>query len=405
MAAGALAFASPRRVARPGLVRHPRHSVIAKPSAPAAPAARLNRRPALDGIRACAVLAVMYFHAALWVPKPLRFYGGFMGVDVFFVLSGYLITTLLIREYRQEGRIDLGGFYARRGLRILPALTLAVLLAAAVGMYLGGNLGTRSILEVSVIAFSFLGNWFQAARGLGLLGHTWSLAVEEQFYLLWPAILFLLLRKRRSLAAVGRCLFLLAAVAVAMRFAMFFGGHAESATYSSVSRTDGILLGSALALALADHHSVVARVMRYSAVGIFGALALLAFTAGCGHGISGTWCGAPGASISATILIGHLATNSTSVIAAALSFRPLRAIGRISYGMYLFHWPIVVLLRSWTPWGVGHLAVLVGATLALAIPSYLLIERPLMRVYGRIRTKRDERLTAVTAEAPRLAAA
>jgi peptidoglycan/LPS O-acetylase OafA/YrhL len=349
---------------------------------PAPAPARTSRsyRPELDGVRAFAVIGVMLFHAAPTMPKLLRVNGGFQGVDVFFALSGYLITSLLLREYREHDRIDLRAFYGRRALRILPPLTLLVAICFVVAYHLHGNVGHRSMLEASLLAFTFIGNWFEAMKPLGLLTHTWSLAIEEQFYLVWPVVLFLLLRTKRSRRSIVGTLVALATLSIVARFSLLTHGHHALAMYSTFSRTDGILLGSGLALLLEHEGARARRFLAVPAIGFVSFAAIASFTVACGHVVSPTGCNAPVGSIFGTLLIGHLVAAPVGGLAAFLAIRPLRWTGRISYGLYLFHVPVLawVFAGRHTPWDA---ALIFAGAFAIAVPSYFVVEKRFMRLY------------------------
>jgi peptidoglycan/LPS O-acetylase OafA/YrhL len=361
----------------------------------------LGYKPELDGVRAIAVLAVMAFHVANALPIGLRLYGGLQGVDVFFVLSGYLITTLFLREFARTGTFDLPRFYGRRAVRLLPALGLAVLLVAAITTYLGKTLVHHSMLGLALIAFSFVGNWFQSTGSLGLLTHTWSLAIEEQFYLLWPVILLLILRTKRSKPRVIGCMVALAVGVMIARMALIAGGKGALGSYATFSRSDGIILGSALALFLPRVTPAVKRFLAAGAVGIASAIALGAFMAGCGHGLSPTMCYAPGGSILSTVLIAHLVVAPTGVLATVLAIKPLRAIGRISYGLYLFHVPLAGWALLWHRPALVAPFVFIGA-FAIATASYFLVERPMIRHFS---PGRRPQVQAIPIDSPRLAPA
>ena len=154
----------------------------------------LSHIAALDGLRGLAILSVMFFHATLSRANAPRPSGGFLGVDVFFVLSGFLITALLLKEWDQKGSIALGSFYARRALRLLPALfvLMAVILLVPGVFYL-----SQRPWWDAMVAAAYATNWVRAFGGdIGFFGHTWSLTIEEQFYVIWPLLLVGLLRLR-----------------------------------------------------------------------------------------------------------------------------------------------------------------------------------------------------------------
>jgi peptidoglycan/LPS O-acetylase OafA/YrhL len=205
----------------------------------------LGYRPALDGLRACAVLPVLMFHGG----AP-GFGWGWVGVDLFFVLSGYLITRILLHEQAATGRIDLLGFYRRRALRLLPALALLCVAFLAYAAVIG--IAWHGAREVFVVAF-YVGNWTRAF-GIGLpqyLGHTWSLAIEEQFYMLWPLLMIALAASARVKAALRLVCAMLVAVICWRILLHVSGAHPDRLYNGTDTRADALLIGAALALALA----------------------------------------------------------------------------------------------------------------------------------------------------------
>jgi peptidoglycan/LPS O-acetylase OafA/YrhL len=368
----------------------------------------LGYRPALDGVRAVAVLGVMFFHATLVPNAPFHVSGGFFGVDIFFVLSGFLITTLLVEEYQRASRISLRAFYARRALRLLPALVvvlLAVLLYAQVD--LAGGVG--HFVRVEAIWTALYGlNWYFVVQHNPLLtllhlGHAWSLSIEEQFYLVWPLLLIGLLRLRlsgRALVAItltGAAASALVMVAVAPR-----GLAGEfHALYGTDARAQGFLIGAALGLA-AVHGMLPVRLGGRTALAVAGwaAAALLALAfAGVVGSRSGAFLEDGGYTLvaaAAVVVIAHLVVNSGDVMARALAWRPARAVGRISYGLYLWHLPIFLVLDedrtglSFWP----RVVLQFGVTFAAASLSYVAVERPALRLkrrFERVRTPADSR--------------
>src|SRR4051812_16049700 len=177
------------------------------PEAPARPAAahyRLGYVPGLDGLRGIAVIAVLLFHGGVSWAR-----GGFLGVDLFFVLSGYLITSLLLDELRRTGTIGLGGFWSRRARRLVPALLLVVAAVGASALLVDPPGGLATLRGDGIATLGYIANWHYIAEGASYFGqtaapsplrHTWSLAIEEQFYLLWPLIVLAICRGRYRLA-------------------------------------------------------------------------------------------------------------------------------------------------------------------------------------------------------------
>lgn len=345
------------------------------------PAARLT---GLDGLRAIAVLLVVVYHA--FPGSVLR--SGFVGVDVFFVVSGFLITTLLLREQALTGRIALGAFWRRRARRLLPALVLVVT-AAATGAWIAGGdvlvgLG-RQLVGAATFSYNWLGiaadDAYFAAHDSELLRNLWSLAVEEQFYLLWPLLLPLLLLLRRRAARVAVAL--VAAVASALWAAALIGAGASPTRvyYGTDTHAFGLLLGVALAFAAPQ------RPARRASVGgvgpawgaVIGGAAVIALvtlaTTTPGVGVA-TF---PGVLVAASVCSAVALTAAVrpgSWFGRAMDAAPLRWIGERSYGVYLWHWPLLVLLPVHSAF--GSVAV-VALTVALAALSFRFVEQPIRR--------------------------
>jgi peptidoglycan/LPS O-acetylase OafA/YrhL len=339
-----------------------------------------GRWPSFDGVRALAVLAVMTYHLGL-LP------GGYLGVDVFFVLSGFLITWILISEHEASGLISYRMFYMRRALRLFPALA-ALIAVSVVVVLVDGRYAPYRIPTLEAVPFVVLysGNWVVAftnqattAFTLGLLGITWTLAIEEQFYLFWPLTLARLLKKctRQQIAALLAGIAVLEMVVRAAFNAsdiLWFRADASTLTHS-----DGLLLGSALALLWVHHEAssfwpMVKRVA--PVVGWVSAITLLmVMVVGDSNG-SSLWivlaeCAAVG-------LLVDLLTRPASPLSMLLQLTPLQWIGKRSYGCYLWHWVIFTLVAScsWPKWAT--LSIDFPATLAVAALSFRFIERPFL---------------------------
>ncbi len=346
------------------------------------------RAPGLDGVRALAVLAVIAFHEQF-----AAFHGGFLGVDVFFVLSGYLITDLLAAQWARHGQLDLRGFWIRRARRLLPALAVVlVTVTAAVAVIEPGQLGALRPALAGAVSYS--SNWWQALRhqsyfaGFGPpppLRHLWSLAIEEQFYLVWPLILIAALRtcqRRRLRAAVALAGAALSAVAMAAIYVP--GGDPSRVYYGTDTHASALFIGAALAFAWPLRQLRAAprrQARRADAAGLAG-IAVLAWA-------MSRYSGGDGALYPAGLLIAALgaaglvvAAASPGRIAGLLSWAPLRWAGVRSYGIYLWHWPVIALTaavagpeppRVWI--GVAETVLAIG----LAAASWRWIEEPIMR--------------------------
>lgn len=357
----------------------------------ARPTLKLRRHhlPALDGLRAVAVCAVIAYHLQFSWAR-----GGYLGVDVFFVLSGFLITSLLTEEVAANSRISLSAFWIRRARRLLPALVLvlgAIVLFSAVG----NSALNKSTLPGDVWSTLFyFANWhFIAGHNSYFaqflvpspLEHAWSLAIEEQFYVLWPLIVALLVRVGRGAwrrvamgATVALVLFSVADMALITRG----GGDLTRGYFGTDSRAFELMIGALLALWLGNARSVIAPKRWYPPGGwlaLAGLLTCFGFLGGPPR-----WMfdgGFLGVSILTAIILANIALEESGVLGSVLSVQPLRWIGRISYGLYLWHWPVFVLLSTATTglssWQVDVLRIVI--TLAAATASFYLVEEPIRR--------------------------
>src|SRR5271169_946167 len=321
--------------------------------------------------------------------------GGFLGVDMFFVLSGFLITDLLVTQYDRLGRLDLKDFWSRRARRLLPALALMLIVVTAAATVIEPGQGASLRLAL-LAAVTYTSNWYQilhhvsyfAALGLFTapppLDHLWSLAIEEQFYLIWPLILWLLvirLNGRRARVTATLILAALSALAMALEYSP---GDPSLVYYGTDTHAFALLIGAALALAfpLATVMSLpAAQVRRLDAAGVVG-LVLLAWAAGhfSGNDRAVYPAGLILAAVGAAGLVA--AAAGTGVIAAMTSLPPLRWIGIRSYGIYLWHWPVIALAGAIT--GPGHTSawlwlIEAGVSIALACVSWEFVEAPILR--------------------------
>lgn len=349
--------------------------------------------PALDGLRGLALVGVLLFHADGLLP------GGYLGVDLFFVLSGYLITCLLLAEHRANGRIDLYAFWARRARRLLPAL-LALMPAIAVYGWVFARPEDLHTLRMQALAsLGYFANWhaifdhrsyWQLFSAPSPLEHTWSLSIEEQFYLLWPLAVMGILRRHgsRVVLVVSVLLTLLSMGAMAL---LFSPGATSRVYLGTDTRMGAILAGAALATLLPlGYRFSAARVRWLDALGVAAAA-----------GLAFAWCTLPGTSyflyhggfwlteLGVLVLIACAVAGRQSVVARALSLKPLAWLGTISYGVYLWHWPVnVVLTAERTQLHPGMLQVVrLAVSFAIALASYRFVERPIRRngfAFGRL---------------------
>ncbi len=337
-------------------------------------------RPDIEGLRGIAVALVVLFHAGLPIP------GGFIGVDVFFVISGFLITGLLLREHERSGRVSLSNFYARRIRRLLPAAT-AVLLATLVASFLFiGPLdqpgvmrdGAASALSIANIRFALAeGNYFAAISQPSPFLHFWSLSVEEQFYLVWPALLLFVARGRRRW--VGAVLLVVLAGSFAANIVLTDTSLAW-AFYSLPTRAWQLAIGGLLAVAgtsLMRLPRLPAVLAGWAAMAGLVAAALFINDRTPYPGIAAL---APAFAASLLIASGTVPRGA----GALLSTAPIRFLGRISYSLYLWHWPILVLvpLAVGTSLPVEGRVVLMLSAVVLAWVSWRFVEEPFH--HGRI---------------------
>ncbi|HEX2282736.1 MAG TPA: acyltransferase, partial [Thermomicrobiales bacterium] len=309
----------------------------------------LGYRPALDGLRGIAVLLVIVQHTKLTPFDRL----GVAGVTLFFVLSGFLITTLLLEEQRRTGAINLAAFYWRRARRLLPALGVFLLAMALVG-------GASVVIPAAL----YYANWhFTWAEYPEPLVHLWTLSVEEQFYLVWPiALLGLVAIPRRF--AVGVLVALIAGMTASrIAFELAAATH-ETVFYATQHRADSILAGCVLAFGFERRAWVPSPVLVIVAVG------LLALAGTMAHDVFVSLFGLPLATAGAVVVTALGATRG----ARLLAWRPLVYLGTISYGLYLWHYPII-----WPAIGGSWIVPAVVAAVGVAAVSYRFIERPILR--------------------------
>jgi peptidoglycan/LPS O-acetylase OafA/YrhL len=371
-----------------------------------------ERAPGLDGVRALAVLTVIGFHEG-----ASGLSGGFLGVDIFFVLSGFLITDLLVARYDRTGRLDLAGFWTRRARRLLPALAVMLVVVTAAAAVIES--GQEASLRVALLAAAtYTSNWYQilhhvsyfaAAGQAGApppLDHLWSLAIEEQFYLVWPLIVgCVIVRLAGRRARVACALTGAAASALVMAIQYTPGGDPSAVYYGTDTHASALLIGAALALArpLRALAAIPAAYSRRLDMGGIAGLVVLAWAAGHFSGSDpvvypvGLLLAAFGAAGLVAAAAGH------GVIAALTSWRPLRWIGVRSYGIYLWHWPVIALGTALVGPGASSAwlwPIEIGVTIALASASWRFIETPIMRNGLRATVRHWVQLVAAASRRP-----
>lgn len=333
-------------------------------------ASPLRYNPALDGLRAIAVALVVADHCRVPGFNP-----GYFGVDLFFVLSGFLITRLLVDEIDATGRIDLLRFYLRRLLRLAPALLLFLAAYLLVAPSLWPQLSLLLHIRDVALAGFYLSDYAQAFwSNPKVLIHTWSLSVEEHFYMIWPFAVLLLARiepRWRSVALFGVYL-----LATAWRIFEYERVGWDATYFRFDTRISGLVWGALLAICL--RHKDVISERAANVVGVFAWAALVVCLS------IGFWQ-APWSLVGMTNLaemaaIGLLisASSKNSWVSSTLSASPLVGIGIISYGVYLWHYPAAVYFREVLPW-YQTFPIVVGFSIAMATVSYWAIERPLQR--------------------------
>jgi peptidoglycan/LPS O-acetylase OafA/YrhL len=320
--------------------------------------------------------------------------GGFLGVDLFFVLSGFLISGLLIAEWQRRQQVSLRRFYARRALRLLPAVLLLCAILLIVGPVASGVDARNALWKGVAGTVFYFANWQQAFALLPpfqLTDHTWSLAIEEQFYLVWPPVLLIVLtwaRRRRidPITAAITAALSLAAVSVILRLILWHGVASEPRLYYGTdTRADSLLVGAALGLAFATGRLEWARrvLPRLAPLALVAILVIFGFVHRDDHALY--LGGLTLFAVLGVIVIGGVALAPDSPVGRILALPPLVAVGRISYGVYLWHWPIFRYLHE-AELGLGWREtqlVRIAVTLAAATVSYFLLERPMLKLRHR----------------------
>ncbi|HIF91639.1 MAG: acyltransferase family protein [Myxococcales bacterium] len=344
--------------------------------------------PALDGIRGMAILGILLFHAG-----HLR--GGWLGVDLFFVLSGFLITNLLLAEYERTGRISLSRFWVRRARRLLPALLFFLVGVAAYAAWLATPEELSGIRRDGYATLFYVANWISIIDGTDYwdlfsaaspLEHCWSLAIEEQFYLFFPVFVSLLFGVFGSSGRriLGRSVFVGAAASAMLMAALFVPGESTARVYFGTdTRIFALLLGAGLAVGLQSQiasrtYPSSPRIFEWMGIAAVGLQAWAWFSLDGDdprvyHGLLFSLA------IAATLTIASAILAPRGLVARCFEVRSIRGLGLISYGAYLWHWPLFIVLdadrTALDGWWLTALRFV--ATLGITLVSYFLLERPI----------------------------
>jgi peptidoglycan/LPS O-acetylase OafA/YrhL len=338
--------------------------------------------PALDGLRGLALLGVLFFHANGLLP------GGYLGVDLFFVLSGFLITSLLLSEHARKGHIALSAFWVRRARRLFPALLSLMPAIAIYSHFYAKSAELTQIRGDALATLAYVANWrtiFSHKSYWDLfttpspLEHTWSLSIEEQFYVVWPLVVVAALHFRARVLLV-LSIALAAASATAM-LALFDPENVSRVYLGTDTRATAILLGAVLACVLPMNVEFSRRSIRL--LDAFGVGSLI-FLGVCWWSLEGQdprlyhggfWL----TEIASLFLITCAVAGQPSFVARALAFKPLTLVGTISYGLYLWHWPVDVFLNADRVHvgGMKLVAIQIVVTFSIATFSYFVLEKPI----------------------------
>lgn len=342
----------------------------------------------LDGLRGIAVLIVMLFHLEYLAPELNMFVkGGFLGVDIFFVLSGFLITSILIKEQSRTSKINLKNFYLRRFFRLVPAFWVFLSVLYFFGNFFLSPREAEIIYQNNNFGYSFLYlmNWYRAYGGgiTGNLNHTWSLAIEEQFYIVWSLVLFLLFAAKRSRKQITA--FTIASIVGLVLWRLFRSLNGEETHvlyYSTETRIDALLIGCAAALVYG--WKLIPE--RFYNSSLFQKIAFWAFLTGflilfsvahedifLFYGVLSIF------SMSVAIIIIWLITNE-GLLKKIVEFSILRWIGQISYGLYLWHYLCYGFAKK--SFDNVPMQIMFGLSLAfvISVASYFLIEKPFLKL-------------------------
>ena len=359
--------------------------------------------PALDGLRALAVIAVVFYHAKFsWMQ------GGFIGVEVFFVVSGFLITSLLLEEAEENHSVALKQFWYRRARRLLPAL-FVMLVAVSAWALLFSDYKVGQLRHDFLSAVFYFSNWWQvffsdvpyfAPKDPPLLRHLWSLAVEEQWYLLWPFAFIALLRWRRSRARAAQTLVGVAVAIMVLTALLYSGANPDRVNFlylSTLTRSTGLLLGAAGALLwrpwTMTGRARVAEIPERTLTAAAGGSSVLLAVLAVSLTVDGAFLYRGGlvlVTLSSLVLVATAVHPNAIGVQRIFGSRPLVEVGKRSYGLYLWHWPIFLFAGARDSAGKFLFAMVI--TIAVTEASYRFIEEPIRGgVIGRWRAILNDR--------------
>jgi len=341
------------------------------------PPTRLGYQPVLDGLRAIAVALVVLFHAL-----PNQFRGGWVGVDIFFALSGFLITTLLILERKDSGRVSLGQFYLRRIARLMPAFFVMIILYVAITMVTKTGAARTDVLHTAWLTVTYRANLVGNPDATHGLGHMWSLALEEQFYVVWPLLLVVVTAVWRRalpwLTATG-------ILGCIVWRGVLIHDHASLVRlyYRPDTRVDSLLIGCLAGQLFVSGFLDRRRIRSWMVWACLVGFAVLAMTTRWDH-IATFVIGFPLIGVAASVMIVGSVVAPPPAVRRVLSTSPFLALGRLSYSLYLWHLPVLLFMADTLHLGRALVAgVGIPLSLAVAAASYLLVEQPFLALKDR----------------------
>ena len=358
---------------------------------------RLQRSPALDGIRACAVLLVMAYHAG-----GLKVPGGHIGVNIFFVLSGFLITSLLLQETTFADRINFGNFYIRRILRLYPALiALAIFIVAF--SYLNPNaVGAEQSKTGWIPATLYFTNWVRAFGELGDTGffeHTWSLSIEEQFYLIWPLVIWLAWKfapRPHRIKTIGAIAAAGCIGSLTTRLVIAPGAAGYNRIFNGTdTQGDQLLFGCLLAVIVViavqtNREATLRKVFRILLPIAVVFLVVMIFT-WPHHAVTPLYrTSFTGVGIAAACITGYCYLSPRSTLSRSLATKVPVYVGQRSYALYLWHYPIFLMLPDLEPRQIVFAPIGFALAFVAAELSHRLIESPFLRIKNKLRRREEQ---------------